>query len=88
VQSAPQAKATVERSDVCATPAAAVIAEAVVAVKLATALLDKFGGQSVRELKRNVASYRDARQRWQCGPVHSLIPVEHIIWPHSRPQPQ
>lgn len=59
-----EVKATVERSDVCAAPAAAVIGEAVVAIELAVALLDKFGGDSVRELKRNVASYREACKRW------------------------
>jgi chorismate synthase len=64
IQTGQEVKATVERSDVCATPAAAVIGEAVVAVELATAMLDKFGGDSVRELKRNVASYREACQRW------------------------
>jgi chorismate synthase len=64
IQTGQEVKATVERSDVCATPAAAVIGEAVVAVELATAMLDKFGGDSVRELKRNVAGYREACQRW------------------------
>ncbi|HUI05794.1 MAG TPA: chorismate synthase [Verrucomicrobiae bacterium] len=64
IQTGEEVKATVERSDVCATPAAAVIGEAVVAFELAKALLDKFGGDSVRELKRNVDSYRKACQRW------------------------
>jgi chorismate synthase len=64
IQTGQEVKATVERSDVCATPAAAVIGEAVVAFELAKALLDKFGGDSVRELKRNVDSYRDACKRW------------------------
>ena len=59
-----EVKATVERSDVCAAPAAAVIGEAVVAIELATALLDKFGGDSVSELKRNVEAYRQACKRW------------------------
>jgi chorismate synthase len=59
-----EVKATVERSDVCAAPAAAVIGEAVVAIELAVALLDKFGGDSVRELQRNVESYREACKRW------------------------
>jgi len=59
-----EVKATVERSDVCAAPAAAVIGEAVVAVELARALLDKFGGDSVREFKRNLDSYREACKRW------------------------
>jgi chorismate synthase len=64
IQTSQEVKATVERSDVCATPAAAVIGEAVVAFELAKALLDKFGGDSVRELKRNVEGYRTACKRW------------------------
>jgi chorismate synthase len=64
IQTGQEVKATVERSDVCATPAAAVIGEAVVAFELAKALLDKFGGDSVRELRRNVDSYREACKRW------------------------
>ncbi|MEI6084168.1 MAG: chorismate synthase [Verrucomicrobiota bacterium] len=59
-----EVKATVERSDVCASPAAAVIGEAVVAIELAAAVLEKFGGDSIRELKRNVDSYREACKRW------------------------
>jgi chorismate synthase len=59
-----EVKATVERSDVCAAPSAAVIGEAVVAFELAKALLEKFGGDSVGELKRNVESYRQACRRW------------------------
>jgi len=59
-----EVKATVERSDVCATPAAAVIGEAVVAFELARAVLEKFGGDSLTELKRNVESYRQACRRW------------------------
>jgi len=64
IKTGEEVKATVERSDVCAAPAAAVIAEAVVAFELARAVLDKFGGDSVRELKRNVESYREACKRW------------------------
>ena len=64
IKTGEEVKATVERSDVCAAPAAAVIGEAVVAFELAKALLDKFGGDSVRELKRNLASYREACKRW------------------------
>lgn len=52
------AKAINQRSDVCAVPAAGVIAEAMVALVLAEALLEKFGGDSVAETKRNVDSYR------------------------------
>jgi chorismate synthase len=51
------AKAINQRSDVCAVPAAGVIAEAVVALVLADALLEKFGGDSVVETKRNLEAY-------------------------------
>ena len=51
-------EATVERSDVCAVPAAAVVAEAVVAMELATLFLDKFGGDSMGEIRRNFDSYK------------------------------
>ncbi len=50
-------KASIERSDTCAAPAAAVIAENVIAVPLANAFLDKFGGDSLSELKRNLNGY-------------------------------
>jgi chorismate synthase len=46
-----------QRSDVCAVPAAAVVAEAMVALVLADALLEKFGGDSVSETRRNVETY-------------------------------
>ena len=49
--------ATVERSDVTTVPAAGVIGEAMIAFELARALLEKFGGDSLRELKRNVDGY-------------------------------
>lgn len=48
-----QAQATAERSDVTAVPAMGVIAEAMLAIVLAEALLEKFGGDSLRETKRN-----------------------------------
>lgn len=50
-------EATIERSDVCAIPAAAVIAESVVAFVLAQAFLEKFGGDSLVEIQRNYAGY-------------------------------
>ena len=50
-------EATVERSDVCAVPAAAVVVEAVTAFALAEVLMEKFGGDSVVEMQRNYASY-------------------------------
>jgi len=53
-------EATVERSDVCAAPAASVVAEAVVALTLADALLEKTGGDSVVEVRRNLDAYRGA----------------------------
>jgi chorismate synthase len=51
-------KAAVERSDVCAVPAAAVVGEAVSAFEIASALIEKFGGDSVDEMKRNFEQYR------------------------------
>jgi chorismate synthase len=50
-------KAAYERSDVCVVPAAGVAAEAMVALTLAKAALDKFGGDSITELARNYKSY-------------------------------
>ncbi len=49
--------ATVERSDVSAVPAAGVVGEAIVAFELANALLEKFGGDSLGEVKRNFKGY-------------------------------
>jgi chorismate synthase len=46
-----------QRSDVCAVPAAAIVAEAMVALVLAEAALEKFGGDSVVEIRRNVGGY-------------------------------
>jgi chorismate synthase len=51
------AKAHHQRSDVCAAPAAGVVAEAMVALVLANSVLEKFGGDSVAETKRNLDSY-------------------------------
>ncbi|MFA6431941.1 MAG: chorismate synthase [Candidatus Margulisiibacteriota bacterium] len=51
-------EAFVERSDICAVEAAAVIGEAVVAYELANAFLDKFGGDSLEEIKDNFSSYQ------------------------------
>jgi chorismate synthase len=52
-----QAVAHHQRSDVCAVPAAGVVAEAMVALVLADAVLEKFGGDSVDETKRNHDAY-------------------------------
>ncbi|MCC7008911.1 MAG: chorismate synthase [Acidobacteria bacterium] len=54
-----EAPAAIERSDVCAVPAAAVVGEAMVAFVLADALLDKFGGDTVQDLAAARAQYAD-----------------------------
>jgi chorismate synthase len=51
------AKAINQRSDVCAVPAAGIVAEAMVALVLAESFLEKFGGDSLMESKRNLDSY-------------------------------
>lgn len=51
--------AAVERSDVCAVPAAAVVGEAMVALVVADAFLEKFGGDSMEEVRRNFNGYLD-----------------------------
>jgi chorismate synthase len=51
-------KAAYERSDVCVVPAAGVIGEAMVALELAGAFLEKFGGDSVQEMRRNYDGYQ------------------------------
>ncbi|GAB2855408.1 chorismate synthase [Nocardioides pacificus] len=48
-----------QRSDVCAVPAAGIVAEAMVALVLAEAVVEKFGGDSVAETRRNAESYLD-----------------------------
>jgi chorismate synthase len=52
-----------ERSDVCVVPAAGVIGEAMTALVLAEALLEKFGGDSVAEIERNLASFLESIAR-------------------------
>ena len=54
------AKAHHQRSDVCAVPAAGVVAEAMVALVIANSVLEKFGGDSLAETKRNLKSYLDS----------------------------
>ena len=54
------AEAHHQRSDVCAVPAAGVIAEAMVALVLANSMLEKFGGDSLEETRRNLRGYLDA----------------------------
>jgi chorismate synthase len=57
-------EATYERSDVCAVPAAAVIGEAMVALTIADVFLEKFGGDSMAETKRNYDSYIGYIRKW------------------------
>jgi chorismate synthase len=54
-----EAVAIHQRSDVCAVPAAGVVAEAMVALVVADAVTEKFGGDSVTEVRRNVQAYLD-----------------------------
>jgi chorismate synthase len=50
--------ATVERSDICTVPAAGVVGEAVIAFEMANAMMEKFGGDSLEEMKRNFEAYQ------------------------------
>ena len=56
-------KAAVERSDACAVPAASVIVRAVVAIEIANAMIEKFGGDSLGEMRRNFAAYIKALKK-------------------------
>ena len=65
LESGREAQAQSERSDVTAVPAMGVIAEAVVALVLADAMLEKFGGDSLAEMRRNYEGYLDSlMRRW------------------------
>ena len=55
---------TVERSDVTTVPAAGIVGEAMIAFELARALLEKFGGDSLRELRRNYQAYERQVRRY------------------------
>jgi chorismate synthase len=56
--------AVVERSDVCAVPAAGIVGEAMMAIVLADAFLEKFGGDSLQEIRRNYDGYLDSLKSW------------------------
>jgi chorismate synthase len=58
VRTGEETNAHYERSDICVVPAGAVVAEAMLALVVAEAMLEKFGGDSVTELCRNLTSYR------------------------------
>ena len=53
-----------ERADVCAVPAASVIGEAVSAIEIANAMIEKFGGDSVSEMRRNYEGYLGQLKRF------------------------
>ncbi len=57
-------KAAYERSDVCVVPAAGVVGEAMVALVLARSFLEKFGGDSLEETRRNFDAYQDQVRRY------------------------
>ncbi len=57
-------KAAYERSDVCVVPAAGVVGEAMVALVLARAFLEKFGGDSMDETRRNFNAYLEQVRRF------------------------
>lgn len=57
-------EAVVERSDVCAVPAAGIVGEAMMAIVLAQAFLEKFGGDSLEEIRRNYDAYQASLKSW------------------------
>ncbi len=57
-------EAVVERSDVCAVPAAGIVGEAMMAITLAQAFLEKFGGDSLEEIRRNYDAYQESLKNW------------------------
>jgi chorismate synthase len=52
-------QASKERSDVCAVPAAGIVGEAMLAIEIANAFLEKFGGDNISEIKHNFERYKD-----------------------------
>ena len=58
IQTKEPVEATIERSDICTVPAAGVVGEAVVAYELAAAMVEKFGGDTLDEMRRNYDSYQ------------------------------
>jgi len=65
-----QEKADIERSDICAVPAAAVVGEAMFAFGIARAFLEKFGGDSVDQIKEAYYSYKDYMKRvWKWAKI-------------------
>ena len=68
IETKEKVEASVERADVCAVPAAATVGEAVVAIEIARDFREKFGGDSMEEVKRNYQGYREfLRDGWAGG---------------------
>jgi chorismate synthase len=57
-------EATIERSDICTVPAAGIVGEAVVAYEMASAFIEKFGGDTLQEMRRNYDAYQDYVKRF------------------------
>jgi chorismate synthase len=75
------AEAHHQRSDVCAVPAAGVVAEAMVALVLANSVIEKFGGDSVEETARNLAGYLaaiPAAQRTAQSSTAQHVPAQSV----------
>ena len=69
-----EAPAAIERSDVCAVPAAAVVGEAMVALVLADAFLEKFGGDSIEEIERHYAATAEqVRSRFRARAGNRIV---------------
>src|SRR5260370_18015463 len=73
-----------ERSDVCVVPAAGVIGEAVVALTIADAFLEKFGGDSMPEPERNYRSYIGSIAAWAASLAPMRKPTPRLF-PTDRP---
>ncbi len=69
-------RSTYERSDVCALPAASVVMENVVAFEVARAFLEKFGGDTMREVRASYDAYLDFARRLPLDPPHQAPPME------------
>jgi chorismate synthase len=71
-----EAPAAIERSDVCAVPAAAVVGEAMVCLVLADAFLERFGGDSVATIEAHLTDWR-RRTRTRFSHVSATPPEGH-----------
>jgi chorismate synthase len=72
IQTLVDSPAAIERSDVCAVPAASVVGEAMVAFVIADAFLEKFGGDSIDEIRAHYQATADlVRTRFTPRPVES-----------------